>query len=240
MELYPAVDIRGGRVTHVRSGTAARPSVYGDDPAATVTRIAAGGARWVHLVDLDRAYGTGSNAGLVHTLLAGRPAELRVQVGGSLRTEDAIHEMLDRGADRVVIGCAAVVENPALAARLVGVVGPERLAAAIDASDGRVKPRGQALETDLTLEQLGARLRGAGFTRVIYTDVQRDGALSGPDIEGALRLAILGLRVVASGGVSSLADIESVRRARLAGVLVGRALHEGRFTVAEAQACAVG
>lgn len=225
-------------MTHVRSGNAATPSVYGDDPAAAVARIAADGAHWVHLVDLDRAYGTGSNMDLVRLLLAGRPAALQVQVGGSLRTEDAIHEILDRGADRVVIGCAAVVESPALAARLVGALGPERLAAAIDALDGRVKPRGKAFETDLTMEQLAARLHHAGFTRVIYTDVQRDGALSGPDIEGALRLAALGLRVVASGGVGSLTDIESVRRAGLAGVLVGRALHEGRFSVAEAQACA--
>lgn len=226
-------------MTHVRSGNAA-PSVYGDDPAAAVSRIAAAGARWVHLVDLDRAYGTGSNRDLVHTLIAGRPTGLELQVGGSLRTADAIHEMLDWGADRVVIGCAAVVEDPTLAGRLADDVGPERLAAAIDATDGRVTPRGKARETDLTTEQLGARLQGAGITRVIYTDVPRDGGLSGPDIEGALRLAAMGLRVVASGGVGSLSHIESVRRAGLAGVLVGRALHEGRFSVAEAQACAAG
>jgi phosphoribosylformimino-5-aminoimidazole carboxamide ribotide isomerase len=227
-------------VSHVRSGNAASPSVYGDDPAAAVARIASSGALWVHLVDLDRAYGTGTNRDLVRTLIVGRPAGLQLQVGGSLRTPDAIHEILDWGADRVVVGCAAVVEDPVLAGRLADDVGPERLAAAIDATRGRVTPRGKALETDLTTEQLGARLQGAGITRVIYTDVQRDGGLTGPDIEGALRLASLGLRVVASGGVGNLTDIESVRRAGLTGVLVGRALHEGRFSVAEAQACAAG
>jgi phosphoribosylformimino-5-aminoimidazole carboxamide ribotide isomerase len=239
VDLYPAVDIRGGRVTHVRSGNAAA-SVYGDDPARAIARLAAAGAGWVHLVDLDRAYGTGSNRDLVRTLLAERPQALRVQVGGSLRSEDTIREMMDWGADRVVIGCAAVAEHPALAARLVVDLGPERLAAAIDAAGGRVTPRGKPLETELQMDQLGARLHGAGFTRVVYTDVQRDGALSGPDIEGALLLAAFGLHVVASVGVGSLAHIESVRRAGLDGALVGRALHEGHFTVAEAMACADG
>lgn len=227
-------------MTHVRSGNAAAASVYGEDPVHAVARLADAGARWVHLVDLDRAYGTGSNRDLVRTLLAERPQVLRVQVGGSLRSEDTIHEMMDWGADRVVIGCAAVAENPALAGRLVVDLGPERLAAAIDATGGRVTPRGKALDTELQMEQLGARLHGAGFTRVIYTDVPRDGALSGPDIEGALRLAALGLHVVASGGVGSLAHIESVRCAGLDGALVGRALHGGHFTVAEALACAAG
>ncbi len=224
-------------MTHVRSATTAA-SVYGEDPAAAVARLAAEGARWVHLVDLDQAYGTGSNRDLVRTILTGRPAHLAVQMGGSVRSEDTVRELLDWGAARVVIGCAAVTEYPDLAPRLIRRHGPARLAAAVDATEGRVLPRGRAAAVNLDMVTLGEQLRGAGCVHVIYTDVRRDGLLRGPDIDGAKQLAALGLEVVASGGVSSLADLTAIRDAGLSGALVGRALHEGRFTLAEALRCA--
>ena len=226
-------------MTSVRSsGNATSPSVYGDDPVAAVARLAALGARWVHLVDLDRAYGTGSNRDQVRAIIAAHPATLAIQVGGALGSEDDVRELLDWGADRVVIGCGAVVRDPDLPGRLLERHGPERLAAAIDATDGRVTPRGRPVETDLAMETMGTRLYSAGCARVIYTDVRTDGALAGPDVAGARRLAALGLAVVASGGVGTLAHLAAVRAAGLAGVLVGRALHEGRFTLEEALACA--
>jgi phosphoribosylformimino-5-aminoimidazole carboxamide ribotide isomerase len=237
VDLYPAVDIRGGRVTHVRS-TATTVSVYGDDPAAAVARLAAEGAQWVHLVDLDQAYGTGSNRDLIRSILAGRPPHLAVQIGGSVRSEDTVRELLAWGAARVVIGCAAVAEYPDLAPRLIRRHGPVRLAAAVDASEGRVQPRGRAVLVKLDMLTLGEQLHSAGCVHVIYTDVRRDGLLHGPDIDGGRRLAALGLEVVASGGVSSLADLTAIRDAGLAGALVGRALHEGLFTLAEALRCA--
>ncbi|HKC46995.1 MAG TPA: 1-(5-phosphoribosyl)-5-[(5-phosphoribosylamino)methylideneamino] imidazole-4-carboxamide isomerase [Gemmatimonadales bacterium] len=236
MDLYPAVDIRGGRVTHVRSA-ATTASVYGDDPAAAVRRLAAEGAQWVHLVDLDQAYGTGTNRDLVRAILAARPPQLAVQIGGSVRSEDAVRELLEWGASRVVIGCAAVAEYPDLAPRLIRRHGPARLAAAVDATAGRVRPRGRAAVVNLDMLTLGERLMNAGCVHVIYTDVRRDGLLRGPDIDGATKLAGVGLEVVASGGVSSLADLTAIRDAGLAGALVGRALHEGRFTLAEALQC---
>lgn len=236
MELYPAVDIRGGRVTHVRSA-AATASVYGDDPVAAVTRLAAEGARWIHLVDLDQAYGTGSNRDLVRAILAGRPPHLAVQMGGSVRSEDTVRELLEWGAARVVMGCAAVAEYPDLAPRLIRRHGPARLAAAVDATGGRVLPRGRAAAVNLDMLVLGEQLKSAGCVHVIYTDVRRDGLLRGPDVAGAVRLAALGLEVVASGGVASLADLTAIRDAGLSGALVGRALHEGRFTLAEALQC---
>jgi phosphoribosylformimino-5-aminoimidazole carboxamide ribotide isomerase len=237
VELYPAVDIRGGRVTHVRSGTAAPESVYGHDPRGAIDRLVAEGARWVHLVDLDQAYATGSNRELVHDIIVQRPAHLAIQVGGSIRSEDAVRELLEWGAARVVIGCAALAEYPELAPRLVHRHGPARLAAAVDATDGRVTPRGRPVAVDLDITALGERLRAMGCVHVVYTDVSRDGTLGGPDIEGALWLTGLGLDVVVSGGVASLADLAAVRDAGLAGAVVGRALHEGRFTLAEALAC---
>jgi phosphoribosylformimino-5-aminoimidazole carboxamide ribotide isomerase len=236
VDLYPAVDIRGGRVAHVRSSQASA-SLYGDDPAAAVLRFAREGARWVHVVDLDQAYGTGSNRDLVRDILAQRPQALAIQVGGSVRSEDTVRELLDWGASRVVIGCAAVAEYPEMAPRLVRRHGPARVAAAVDATEGRVLPRGRAVAVNLDMMTLGARLKSAGCTTVIYTDVRRDGLLRGPDVPGAVQLAALGLDVVASGGVSSLADLAAIRDAGLAGALVGRALHEGRFTTAEALQC---
>ena len=223
-------------MTHVRSA-AATSSVYGDDPADAVRRLAAEGAQWVHLVDLDQAYGTGSNRDLVRTILAARPPQLAVQMGGSVRSEDAVRELLEWGASRVVIGCAAVAEYPDLAPRLIRRHGPARLAAAVDATEGRVVPRGRTTVVNLDMLTLGERLLSAGCVHVIYTDVRRDGLLRGPDIDGATKLAAVGLEVVASGGVSSLADLLAIRDAGLAGALVGRALHEGRFTLAEALQC---
>ena len=224
-------------MTHVRSA-ASTASVYGDDPAAAVRRLAAEGAQWVHLVDLDQAYGTGSNRDLVQAILAARPPQLAVQIGGSVRSEDAVRELLEWGASRVVIGCAAVAEYPDLAPRLIRRHGPARLAAAVDATEGRVVPRGRATVVNLDMLTLGERLMSAGCVHVIYTDVRRDGLLRGPDIDGATKLAGVGLEVVASGGVSSLADLLAIREAGLAGAVVGRALHEGRFTLAEALQCA--
>ena len=238
MELYPAVDIRGGRVAHVRSGNAFTPSVYGDDPVAALARLAAEGARWAHLVDLDRAYGTGVNRDVVRTALAA--AALRTQVGGSLRTEDAIDEMLAWGAARVVIGCAAAATDPELVVRLVRRIGTERLAVAIDATDGRVTPRGAPVLVELSVPELGHRLEGAGVRTVIYTDVRRDGMLAGPDVRGAVALAGAGLDIVVGGGIAGPDDVRAVRAAGLAGVIVGRALHEGRLTLREALVCAAG
>ena len=236
MDLFPAVDIRGGRVAHVRTGATPVPSVYGDDPAAAVERLVAQGARWVHLVDLDRAYRTGSNRDVMHAVLSGATAQ--VQVGGALDTEGAIDEMLSWGAARVVIGCAAAASEPTLVERLVRRHGSGCLAVGIDAKDGRVAPRGGSDTSDMPARLLARIVHGLGARLAVYTDVTRDGTLAGPDITGGLGIAMQGLEVVVSGGVGTLADIDTVREARLAGAIVGRALHEGRFTLVEALACA--
>ena len=226
-------------MTHVRTGGAAGPSVYGDDPVDAVRRLAGAGARWVHLVDLDRAYGTGTNRDLVRALLAGAPAALRVQIGGALADEEAVAELLSWGARRVVIGCGAAALEPALVGRLVARHGAARIAVGVDSRDGRLAPRGGRPVAGMPAADFARLVQGQGAQTVIYTDVSRDGTLDGPDIAGALAIAAAtGLTVVVSGGVGSLDDLRAGRDARLAGAIVGRALHEGRFTLAEALACA--
>jgi phosphoribosylformimino-5-aminoimidazole carboxamide ribotide isomerase len=237
VELYPAVDVQGGRVARVGSGDAARPgppSASLPDPVAVAQQLARDGARWVHFVDLDRAYGRGENRALARRFLA--EAGLQVQVGGALASAAAIAELLAWGATRVVIGAAAAAD-PELVAALLRRHGPERLAVGIDARDGRVAPRGSGAMLALTPLELARRLGALGARTVIYTDAARDGTLAGPDLDGARTIAALGLDVIASGGVRSLDDLQRARAAGLAGAIVGRALHEGRFTLAEALAC---
>ena len=227
MELYPAVDIKGGRVA--RSTSAA-------DPIAAVQQLARDGARWVHVVDLDRAFGTGENRELTRRLLA--EAGVPIQVGGGVTSEAGVAELIGWGATRVVIGTAGAVDS-ALVARLLARYGAERLAVGIDARDGRVAPRGSNASLALAPLELARRVRDQGAHTVIYTDAARDGGLGGPDVDGARAIAALGrgLDVIVSGGIASLDDLRRVRDAGLAGAIVGRALHEGRFTLREALTC---
>ena len=228
MELYPAVDIEGGRVARSTSAS---------DPIAAVRQFARDGARWVHVVDLDRAFGKGENRELTRRLLA--EAAVRIQVGGGVTSDDGVAELVGWGATRVVIGTAGAVDA-VLVARLLGRYGAERLAVGIDARDGRVAARGSDVRLALAPLELARRLRGQGARTVIYTDAARDGMLAGPDLAGARALAALGLDVIASGGVASLDDLRAAHAAGLAGAIVGRALYEGRFTLAEALGCAAG
>ncbi len=227
MELYPAVDIEGGRVARSTSAS---------DPIAAVRQFARDGARWVHVVDLDRAFGKGENRELTRRLLA--EAAVRIQVGGGVTSDDGVAELVGWGATRVVIGTAGAVDA-VLVARLLGRYGAERLAVGIDARDGRVAARGSDVRLALAPLELARRLRGQGARTVIYTDAARDGSLAGPDVDGARAIAALaeGLDVIVSGGVASLDDLRRVRDAGLAGAIVGRALHEGRFTLHEALTC---
>ncbi|MFN2570877.1 MAG: HisA/HisF-related TIM barrel protein [Gemmatimonadales bacterium] len=228
MELYPAVDIEGGRVTRAHGAAAA--------PLGALAELTRGGTRWIHLVDMDRAYGRPDNNDLMAAVL--QAATVRVQVGGGLFQEIDIDRMFTLGATRVIIGPRGAMDS-ALVARLLARHGPKRLAAGIDAKQGRVAPRGTADVFDLTAQQLATRVAALGIRTIIYNEVTRDGMLTGPDIAGAQQIAALGggIDVIVSGGVGSLEDLRAARDAGLAGVCVGRALYDGRFTIAEALAC---
>lgn len=231
--ILPAIDLRQGRVVRLSQGDARRETVYGDDPLVIAERFADEGAGWLHLVDLDRAFGEGDNTPLLGRVIAGLGDRVRVQLGGGFRTLDAIERMLELGAARVVVGTAAV-RTPELVAAAVGRNGSERLAVGIDARAGMVAIRGWREESGERAVDVASRVLADGIRTLVYTDVARDGMLEGPDLAGAAALQALGARVIASGGVSSLDDLRRVRDAGLAGAIVGRAIYEGRFTVRQA------
>jgi phosphoribosylformimino-5-aminoimidazole carboxamide ribotide isomerase len=237
VDLFPAIDIRHGRVVRLSQGEATRQTIYGEDPVAVAQRFADEGARWIHVVDLDRAFGDGENLALVRRIVAKVGGAVRVQLGGGLRTVALVREGLDQGVSRAVLGTAAAID-PAIVPAAVAAAGTNRIAVGIDARDGRVAIRGWTETSELTAEALALRVAGEGVRTVIYTDVARDGMLSGPDLAGARRLQSAGLGVVASGGVAGAADLRAAREAGLAGAIVGRALYEGRLTLAEALAAA--
>jgi phosphoribosylformimino-5-aminoimidazole carboxamide ribotide isomerase len=233
VELFPAIDIRNGRVVRLSQGEATRQTVYGDDPAAVADSFAAAGARWIHVVDLDRAFGGGDNEPVLRRILERVAGRARVQAGGGFRSTNLVRRGIELGVTRVVVGTAAATEPDFLLA-VAEAVTADRLAVGVDARDGKVAVRGWTETSALTAGDLARRAIGAGIRTLIYTDVARDGMLEGPDVTGALALQEMGAAVIVSGGVSSLADFQQIARAGLAGAVVGRALYEGRFELSQA------
>jgi phosphoribosylformimino-5-aminoimidazole carboxamide ribotide isomerase len=226
VELYPAVDIEGGRVARAHGRSA--------EPLVALDEFTRAGTRWIHLVDMDRAYGRTDNHELIAAVV--NAATVRVQVGGGLFREIDIDQMFTLGATRVVIGPRGAVDA-GLVARMLARHGAGKLAVGIDGKNGHVAPRGTKEILDLTVLELATRVTRAGIRTIIYNEVTRDGALTGPDIAGATQVAALGADVIVSGGVGSLDDLRAARAAGLAGACVGRALYDGRFSIAEALAC---
>lgn len=233
MDLYPAIDIRHGRVVRLSQGEATRQTVYASDPAEVAEGFVAAGARWIHVVDLDRAFGDGDNGAAVARIVTRVAARARVQLGGGLRSIERIRAALDAGVARLVVGTAAVTD-PALVPAALEAAGSERIAVGLDARDGAVAVRGWRDVSALRVDDVARDMAAAGVRTLIYTDIARDGMLIGPDLDGARRLQALGPAVIASGGVATLDDLRAVRAAGLAGAIVGRALYEGRFTLEEA------
>jgi phosphoribosylformimino-5-aminoimidazole carboxamide ribonucleotide (ProFAR) isomerase len=235
MHLYPAIDIKGGRV--VRHAEGGPDTVYGLDPVAAAEAFLADGASWLHVVDLDRAFDAGrDNDGLLRRIV-GLPGA-RVQVGGRLRGPDQVARVLELGAARAVVATGAMAD-PGVWERVAGAVDPSRLAVAVDVRQHGVVDRGSDQPLTLAPDALVRRAVAAGVRVVIHRDLLRDGELAGLELNGAARLMGLGADIVAAGGVGSTAHLAAARDAGLAGVIVGRALHEGLFTLREALACSV-
>lgn len=233
MDLFPAIDLRGGRVVRLAQGEAGRETRYHDDPVAQAEQFVSAGARWIHVVDLDRAFGTGENLETIGAIASRVGTRVKIQVGGGIRSLEALETVLALGVTRAVLGTAAVTE-PALVPGAIRAAGSERVVIGLDARRGMVAIRGWVETTDLGVEEVCRRVLGEGARTIVYTDVSRDGMLTGPDVEGAKTLTAMGAEVIASGGVSSLDDLRAVKEARLAGAIVGRALYDGRFTLAQA------
>jgi phosphoribosylformimino-5-aminoimidazole carboxamide ribotide isomerase len=233
--VIPAIDLKCGKVVRLLRGEMDRATIYGDDPAAAAHRFEDDGAELIHVVDLD-----GAIAGVPRNLAAVRAIRAAVgcglEVSGGLRTIASIRDVIEAGADRVSIGSAAFL-NPDLIAQACAAY-PGRVAGSIDARDGCLAIRGWVETSQLTVEEAVALFRTAGVAAIILTDIARDGTESGVDL-GAYQAAAIaaGLPVIASGGVAKLSDIRRLAQlfgSGVAGVIVGRALYEGRFSLPEA------
>ena len=236
IDLYPAIDLLGGRVVRLRQGDYADETVYGDDPVAVAREFAAAGARWIHVVDLDAARsGDPVNRPVVAAIVSAVDGAARVQTGGGVRSLADARELADAGVARVVMGSAAV-SDPSLVEAASDVVA---VAVGLDHRDGDVAVHGWTEGSGLALDDSYALFPTAEV--FVITDIGRDGMLVGPDLDGLARSAELaGAPVIASGGVSSLDDVIALTRIEnLGGVITGKALYEGRFTISEALA-AVG
>lgn len=230
--IFPAVDLRGGRCVRLEQGEADRETRYAADPLAMVNRFCDAGAEWVHVVDLDAAFGEGSNRALIREL-AGR-VPVAVQTGGGLRTMADIDEMLQAGVARVVLGTVAV-EQPELVQQAVQQWGADRIAVGIDARGRQVASRGWRAQASADVIGLGSSLVAAGIRTLIYTDIERDGMFTGPNLELAAELGrATGAEVIVSGGVRDVADLLASAESGAAGAIVGKALYEGRMELDEA------
>ncbi len=232
--LYPAIDLRQGQVVRLAQGDPRRQTVYDADPAATARRWLDQGARWLHVVNLDGAFGQDDAANRQALGAILREAALHgaaVQFGGGLRSLEAVAQALEMGVRRVVLGTLAA-RQPEVVAEALRRWGPARVAVGIDARDGRVQVGGWAEATDLDAVAFAQQLAALGLQTVIFTDIRRDGLQTGLALEATVALQrASGLEVIASGGVASLDDLRAAQRAGLAGAIVGRALYEGVFDV---------
>lgn len=237
--IFPAIDLRSGQVVRLQQGDPDRQTVYGRDPGAVARHWMAAGAVWLHVVNLDGAFGEKDQANrraLAEILRAAGESGVRVQFGGGLRSTDDIRAVIEAGVDRIVLG-TLVVENPEILQQAIETYGPERVAAGVDARSGLVRIRGWQEGTAVRAVDLAARLQQFGLRWLIFTDVARDGLGSGLNLPATVEIAReTGLQVIASGGVKQLKDLEEAREAGLAGAIVGRALYEGDISLEEFRA----
>jgi phosphoribosylformimino-5-aminoimidazole carboxamide ribotide isomerase len=236
MILYPAIDILEGKAVRLAQGSFDEQTIYDEDPLQAALRWVEGGARALHVVDLDGAR-AGAPANLEQVRRIAAEVDVPIQLGGGLRSSDAIEDALDAGVRRVVLGTAAYRDLDLLdgAVERLG----DRLVVSVDARDGRLAAQGWIEQTELPVESVIERLGDRGVRRYVFSSIERDGMLTGPDLAGIERVArtVRG-SFVYSGGISSLDDLRmlaALRQVNLAGVIVGKALYEQRFTVAEAQ-----
>lgn len=237
MILYPAIDLKGGNAVRLLRGDMAQATVFNTDPAAQAKSFADQGCRWLHVVDLDGAFaGKSVNGAAVRAILAA--ISVPVQLGGGIRDEAAIESWLAAGIARVVLGTAAL-RDPDLVRRACKAH-PGRIAVGIDARGGKVAVQGWAETSDMSARDLAKALEDAGAAAIIYTDIDRDGALEGVNVDATLALAkSTRTPIIASGGVSSIADIEKLKAVShlgIAGVICGRALYDGRLDLKSALA----
>jgi phosphoribosylformimino-5-aminoimidazole carboxamide ribotide isomerase len=240
MILYPAIDLKGGQCVRLVRGEMDAATVFNDDPAAQASAFAAAGCEWIHLVDLNGAFaGAPVNGAAVEAILAA--ITIPAQLGGGIRDMATIEGWLAKELRRVILGTVAV-RDPALV-RAAAKAFPGQVAVGIDARMGMVAVEGWAKTTDITALDLARKFEDAGVSAIIYTDIDRDGAMQGPNVAATAALAnAVSIPVIASGGVSSIDDLLALKNcgAKLDGVISGRALYDGQIDVAAAVALLAG
>ncbi|KPK74907.1 MAG: 1-(5-phosphoribosyl)-5-[(5-phosphoribosylamino)methylideneamino] imidazole-4-carboxamide isomerase [Phycisphaerae bacterium SM23_30] len=238
MDILPAIDLREGCCVRLIQGDYERQITYGDDPVVQAQDFEAAGAIWLHLVDLD-----GARRGELHNLEVLKAIRektgLNIEAGGGIRTEESVKILLDAGINRVIIGTKALKE-PKWFEKLIHRY-PHKIVLGLDARGGRVATGGWLDTSEVTVEQMAKGVNDWPLAAVIYTDIARDGMLGGPDLDATGRLAqSCRVPIIASGGVGELTDIEQLARLPITGIIVGRALYEGKFSLTEALAAVRG
>jgi len=234
MIIYPAIDLRNGRVVRLKQGRADAETKYSDDPAHIALRWQSEGAEWLHVVNLDGAFGDDSSANARELARIISSVSIPVQFGGGLRDLASIAAAFARGVARVVIGTAAI-ENPQLVSDAIARWGAERIVVGIDARDGMVATRGWVEQSKVSAIELAKQMRARGIERIVYTDIVRDGMLRGIDADAIAQLArAANIGVIASGGVASVNDVIALHAYReIEGVIIGQALYVGTIDLKE-------
>lgn len=233
--LYPAIDMRGGKCVRLLQGDYNQETVYGDSPFDMAKQFTDQGAEWIHMVDLDGAK-DGKKVNHEHVIRVAKELPAKVQIGGGIRSMEDVSYYLDAGVDRVILGSAAV-SNPDFVREALNRYGGSRVAIGLDARDGFVATEGWLETSHIMAVDLAKRLVEEGAETFIFTDISKDGMLQGPNVEAIGELArITGKEVIASGGVSSIDDLVSLKKdeRNIAGAIIGKALYTGRFTLSDA------
>lgn len=234
--VYPAIDMRGGKCVRLIQGDYNQETVYGDSPLEMAKKFAEDGASWIHMVDLDGAKAK-ERVNHEHVIRVKNELNVKVQIGGGIRTEEDVAYYLDRGVDRVILGSVAV-KDPEFTKAMLKKYGGERIAIGLDARDGFVATEGWLETSEVKAVDLGKEMARFGAEIFIFTDISRDGMLTGPNVEACVSLAKATQKsVIASGGVSKLSDLAELKKFTSCGVkgaIVGKALYAKEFTLKEA------
>lgn len=232
MHIYPAIDISGGRCVRLIQGIRQQETIYGEDPVEIAQKWMNEGAKRLHVVDLDAAFDDNSyNADIIRKIAS--TVSIPIQMGGGLRSLDRVHRIFDMGIKRAILGTAAI-EKPDFVEEAVSLYG-DRIAIGIDAKDGKVAIKGWTEKSEFDAIALALKMKEIGVRTVVYTDISRDGMLTGANIEATARLIeSTGLDVIASGGISSLDDIVKLKDISASGVIIGKALYNGNLRLNDA------
>ncbi|BCY19042.1 1-(5-phosphoribosyl)-5-[(5-phosphoribosylamino) methylideneamino] imidazole-4-carboxamide isomerase [Leptolinea sp. HRD-7] len=240
--IFPAIDLRKGQVVRLRQGDPNQQTNYSSDPELIARKMLAQGARWLHVVNLDGAFGDSSDVNhraLAKILQTAREFTADVQFGGGMHTVEQVKQVLDSGVSRAILGSLAV-KDPESVRSLVAEFGAERIAVSLDGRKNKVMVAGWQKESDVSVTGMAAMLRSMGLEWLVYTDIDRDGMQTGSDFETTISIAReTGLKVIASGGVCSLNEVRNLKQNGAAGAIIGKALYEGSVELADLLAAAL-